>query len=192
MNHFGSSINSISATISNREGITGEDIDWEWAPVTRKINHAHSPLPDFFCWKVSKVALVTIGDYDTEAKNEEEVKVILWTVILLLVQHGNVSGTAGDAETRRVLCSWCESTAELKLGCIWFLLETIHNRKLVNVEDPTSYSVKLLFLFFSGGILVLNPEEAVLCMCLNSAYKYVHWIQHFVIRKRCINLSQEG
>lgn len=119
------------------------------------------------------MAHVTIGYYDTEAKNEEKVKTILRTVILSLVQHGSISGTAGDAETRGVLCSCCKSAAELEPGCIWFLLETIHNSELISVQDPTSYSVKLLGIF-SGGILHLNPEEAVLCLCLNSIYKYVH------------------
>lgn len=49
------------------------------------------------------MAHVTIVDDDTEAENEEKVKTILWTVILLLVQHGNVSEMAGNAETRGVL-----------------------------------------------------------------------------------------
>ena len=73
------------------------------------------------------MACVTVGDDDIVTKNEEKVKTILWTVILLLIQYGNVTGTAGNAETRRVLCSCCESVAELETGCIWFLLERIHN-----------------------------------------------------------------
>lgn len=73
------------------------------------------------------MARVTIGDDDIEARNEEKVKTKFFTVLLLLVHHGKVSGTAGNAETRGVLCSCCQSAAELEPGCIWFLLETDHN-----------------------------------------------------------------
>lgn len=164
------------------------------------------------------MAHVIVGDYEIEVKNEKKkVKAILRIVILLLVQHVNVCGLSGDAETRGMLCSCCESGAELQPRCIWFLLDTVHNSKFISVQDSTSYSVKLLllvlflfihfflfcfvrlwFVFFfflccvSGGILHLNHEEAGLCMCLNSVYQYIHRTQHFLVRKRCLNLSQEG
>lgn len=97
-------------------------------------------------------------------KMKKKVKAILRIVVLLLVQHVNVCGLSGDAETRGVLCSCCDSGAELQPRCIWFLLDTSHNSKFIRIQDSTSYSVKLLLLVLFLFIHVL-VYFSVLCVC---------------------------
>lgn len=97
-------------------------------------------------------------------KMKKKVKAILRIVVLPLVQHVNACGLSGDAETRGVLCSCCDSGAELQPRCIWFLLDTIHNSKFIRVQDSTSYSVKLLLLVLFLFIRVLFFFFCFVCL----------------------------